>query len=58
MGNLISGLIALSMVVAFLGFYAVTLRSIALWIIIVAILSLTLLDFAQSVRKGKGQTGD
>lgn len=58
MANLISGLIALLMVVAFLGFYAVTLHSIALWIIIVAILGLTVLDFVQSLRGGGKQTGE
>lgn len=53
MSNLIGGLIAVLLVLAFLGFYAVSLRSLPLWIIIVAVLALVMVDFFQSVRKDK-----
>ena len=57
MSNLISGLIAVSMSVVFLLFYAIRLRSIVLWIIIVGILACLLVDFVQSVKEGNDQTG-
>ncbi len=51
MTNLITGLIAAAMVIVFLGFYAVRLDAIPLWIIIIAILAMVCVDFVQSVRK-------
>ncbi|MFQ6018067.1 MAG: hypothetical protein ACE5KF_07705 [Kiloniellaceae bacterium] len=51
MANLITGVIGVLMVVIFLGYYAVTLRSIPLWIIIVAILAMVVTDFYQSVKQ-------
>ncbi len=56
MVNLIAGLIGVSMVVVFLGTYAIKLKAIPLWIIIGAILAMVIFDFVQSTRAGKGRT--
>ena len=56
MSNLISGLIAVSMALVFLLYYAIRLESVALWIIIVANLALLLFDFYRSVKDGEDQT--
>ena len=56
MSNLISGSIAVLMCVVFLGYYAIRLESIVLWIIIVANLACLVTDFVQSLKKGKNQT--
>jgi len=53
MSNLISGLIAISLVTVFLVFYAVKLHSYPLWIIIFAIMCLAISDFVQSVREDR-----
>lgn len=53
MSNIISGLIAISMVAVFLIFYAVKLHSIALWVIVLANLACVVVDYIQSIRKGE-----
>jgi hypothetical protein len=53
--NVITGLIAVLLISVFLGFYAVTLESLPLSIIILSVLALVLFDFVQSVRKGKDE---
>ena len=53
MSNIISGLIAISMVTVFLIFYAVKLHSVALWIIVVANLACVVVDYIQSIREGE-----
>jgi hypothetical protein len=53
MSNIISGLIAISMVTVFLVFYAVKLHSVALWIIVVVNLACIVYDYIQSIRKGE-----
>ena len=55
MSNLISGSIAVLMSIVFLGYYAIRLGSIVLWIIIVANLACLMIDFVQSVKKGNNQ---
>jgi uncharacterized membrane protein len=57
-GNVIAGLIAVVLISAFLLFYAVTLKTLPLWIIIVGVLALVVLDFVQSVKKGKEENED
>lgn len=57
MGNIIAGLIAVVLISVFLLFYAVTLKTLPLWIIIVGVLALVVLDFVQSVR-GKEEDED
>jgi len=56
MSNLITGLIAVLMSLAFFLFYAIRLESIVLWLIIIANLACLLVDFVQSVKKGNNQT--
>ncbi len=51
MTNLITGLVAMAIVIVFLGNYAVKINSIPLWIIIVSILAMVVTDFVQSVRQ-------
>jgi hypothetical protein len=53
MSNLITGLIAVSIAVVFLLFYAIRLNSVALWIIIVGNLVLLLYDFYKSIKEGE-----
>ncbi len=57
MKNLISGLLPVVLVLAFLGNYAVKINSTPLWIIIVSVLALLLADFVQSVRSEKDNSG-
>ncbi|MBU2055722.1 MAG: hypothetical protein KJ936_06950 [Proteobacteria bacterium] len=57
MSNLISGVIAISMLTVFLLYYAVKLHSVALWIIIVANVAFIIFDFVQSVREGGNNNG-
>ncbi len=53
MGNFIAGLVGVTMVIVFLGYYAISLNSAPLWVIIGAILFMVCADYYQSVRKGK-----
>jgi len=53
MSNIITGIIAVSMAVVYLLFYAFRLNDIALWIIIVINLGFLLFDFYNSVTKGE-----
>ncbi len=52
MGNLIAGLIGVTMAIVFLGYYAISLKSVPLSIIIVAILFMVCTEVFQSLRKG------
>jgi len=56
MTNLLTGLLAMLMLLVFLGDYAVRIGSVPLWIIIVGVLMLALYDFLQSVRGGNGNS--
>ncbi len=58
MDNIITGLIAVTMLVVFLGFYAYKVISIPLWIIFAGIIAMVLYDFYTSVAKDEGQNGD
>ena len=51
MGNFIAGLIGVTMAIVFLSYYAISLNSAPLWIIIGAILFMVCTDYYQSVRK-------
>ena len=53
MSNLITGLIAVSMSVVFLLFYAIRLQSVVLWIIIVANLVFLVYDLYKSIKEGE-----
>ncbi len=52
MTKVISGLIGATMAIIFLGYYAISLKSAPLSIIIVAILFMVCTDVFQSLRKG------
>ncbi len=52
MTNVITGLIGATMAVTYLGYYAISLNSAPLWVIIVAILFMVCTDVFQSLRKG------
>ena len=56
MANLIAGLIAVLLIIVFLGNYAVTLNSVPLWVIIVAVLMMILIDYVGSLRKGEQES--
>ena len=50
MVNAITGLIGLTMVTVFLGYYVIRLNEIPLWIIIGAVLIMIVVEYVQSVR--------
>ncbi|MFQ5774691.1 MAG: hypothetical protein ACE5GS_09255 [Kiloniellaceae bacterium] len=54
MARLIAGLAAVLMIVVFLGYYAVSIGSVPLWVIIVAILAMAIFDVWQSLQPGGG----
>ncbi len=56
MDNLITGLVGVTMVVVFLGYYAISLNSAPLYVIIGAILFMVCKDYYHSVRKGKRES--
>jgi cell division protein FtsW (lipid II flippase) len=56
MVNIITGLIAIVLIIAFLGNYAIKVGSIALSIIIVITLALVYYDFVQSLRNGEKES--
>lgn len=54
MTNLITGLIAIVMMIVFLGNYAVKINKLPLWIVILAILAMVITDFVISLRSQRG----
>jgi hypothetical protein len=58
MDNKIAGVIGMSMIVAFLGFYAIKLNSRPLWIIIVGVLAMSLVEFYESMTSENGDEGN
>ncbi len=50
MSKIISGFVAALLLTVFLGFYAVRLNSVALWVIICSVLAMVIVDLVQSVR--------
>lgn len=55
--NWICGIIALLMLIVFLGKYAVSIGSIPLWIIIVGVLVLPVYDLFKSMKDSNGDDG-
>ena len=51
--NLITGIIAVSLSLVFLLFYAMRLKDVALWIIIVANAACLVYDFYKSIKEGE-----
>lgn len=58
MFTLISGVTAAVMVVVFLGYYALRIESIPLWIIIIGVLGMVIADFVRTLRQDKNDTGN
>ncbi len=58
MFTLIAGVTAAVMVVVFLGYYALRIESIPLWIIIIGVLGMVIADFVRTFREDKNDTGD
>lgn len=50
MTNVITGLVAVALIVVFLGDYAIKINSLPLWGIIVAVLAMVVYDFWTSTR--------
>ncbi len=57
MANIIAALVGAGLILVFLGFYAVKIASLALIVIIVAILIMVFTDFAQTLRS-EGNDGN
>lgn len=49
--KIVTGLIGTLMVVVFLGYYAVSLNAIPLWIIIVSVLAMVCIEFFESLKE-------
>ena len=47
--NFVSGLIGVGLFMAFLGFYAARLGSVALWAIVIGVVLMVIVDFIQSL---------
>jgi len=58
MSNIITGSIAVLMSVAFFGYYAIKLESVAVWIIIAGCLAMLVRDFVESIRKAQNNNTD
>ena len=58
MVTLIAGVIAAVMVVVFLGYYALMIGSIPLWLIIIGVLVIVIVDFVQTLEHRKNDTGN
>lgn len=56
-GNLIGGLIGIGILIVFLGWMVVGIGALPFGIIVVGVLILAVIDFIQTVRKSKDQTG-
>ncbi len=56
MVTLIIGVFAAVMVTVFLGYYALRIESIPLWLIIIGVLGLVIADFVQTWRKDQNNT--
>ncbi len=57
MDNIVAGIIGVGAVVVFLGFYAIKLNSIPLWIIMGGILIMVVVEFVETLREGNDLNG-
>ncbi len=57
MDNIIAGIIGVGMVVVFLGFYAIKLNSIPLWIILGGIIVMAVIEFFETIKEDNGLNG-
>jgi F0F1-type ATP synthase assembly protein I len=58
MFTLITGVTAAVMVAVFLGYYALRIESIPLWLIIIGVLGMVIADFVQTWRKEQNDTSN
>lgn len=58
MVTLIAGVVAAVMVVVFLGYYALMIGSIPLWLITIGVLGIVVVDFVQTLGQRKNDTGN
>ncbi len=57
MDNKIAGVIGVGMVAVFLGFYAIKLNSVPLWIIMGGVLVMIVVEFFESLKEKNGNSG-
>ena len=57
MDNIIAGVIGVGMVAVFLGFYAIKLNSVPLWIIMGGVLVMIVVEFFESLKEKNGNSG-
>ena len=58
MATLIPAVIAAVMVAVFLGYYALRIGSIPLWLITIGVLGIVIADFVRTWRKGENASGN
>ena len=58
MDNLIAGIIGVGMVIVFLGFYAIKLNSIPLWIILGGVLIMVVVEFVETLKEENDLNGE
>ena len=58
MDNLIAGVIGVGMVIVFLGFYAIKLNSIPLWIILGGVLIMVVVEFVETLKEENDLNGE
>ena len=57
MANLVTGLLAVVLIVVFLGNYAIKIAEVPLWVIILAVLAMVIADYVLSLRDSKRRNG-
>ncbi len=57
MDNIIAGIIGVGMVFVFLGYYAIRLNSIPLWIIMGGILVMVVVEFIETIKEKNDLNG-
>jgi hypothetical protein len=58
MDNLIAGIVAVGIFIVFLGFYAIKLNSIPLWIIMGGVFIMVIIEFVETLRGGNDLNGE
>jgi len=53
----VTGLIGTLMMIVFLGYYAISLNAIPLWVIIVSVLAMVAWQFIETLKSGDGTSG-
>lgn len=58
MVTIIAGVISAVMIVVFLGYYALMIGSVPLWLITIGVLVMVIVDFVQTLEHRKKDTGN